>query len=110
MNWKTIFPESELTPNAGVCAKHDGKQIAFFHISNANRQTLFAIGNWDPVGKANVLSRGIVGSIGDALVVASPLYKQHFCLESGHCIEQDGVSVPTYQARIHDGHVQLLVE
>jgi len=53
-----------------------------------------------------VLSRGIIGSIGERLVVASPLYKQHFCLKTGECLEQE-VKVKTYPARIHEGQVQV---
>lgn len=110
MNWTTLCAESELMPNVGVCAKHEEQQIALFQVKIGENQALFAIGNWDPIGKANVLSRGILGSIGEAMVVASPLYKQHFCLKSGNCLEQQDVSVPIYQVRVHEGHVQLLVE
>ena len=35
-------------------------------------------------------ARGIVGDIKGVAVVASPVYKQHFSLKSGHCLEDDG--------------------
>ena len=71
-------------------------------------QQVYAIGNYDPIGKANVLYRGIVGSIGEQLVVASPLFKQHFSLQTGQCLQED-ISVKHYPVRIMDQQVQLLV-
>ena len=54
---------------------------------------------------ANVLSRGIVGDLKGELVVASPVYKQHFSLLTGRCLEDAAVRVPVYAARVEDGFV-----
>jgi assimilatory nitrate reductase catalytic subunit len=58
----------------------------------------------------NVLSRGIVGDLGGELVVASPLYKQHFSLITGRCLEEPEHAVPVYLARIHEGQVWVRAE
>ena len=58
--------------------------------------------------QANVLARGIVGDVDGEPVVASPLYKQHFSLKTGACLEEPGVSVPTYRVLVADGHVFLI--
>ena len=50
-----------------------------------------------PFSKANVLSRGIVGSKCGTPKVASPIYKQQFDLTNGCCIDNSNVTVPTYQ-------------
>lgn len=113
--WQTICSVSDLVENSGVCALIKGiktessidKQVAIFHLPHTEQQ-VFAIGNYDPIGHANVLYRGIVGSVGDEIVVASPLYKQHFNLESGQCLQED-ISTDAYHARIVDNDVQLLV-
>jgi NAD(P)H-dependent nitrite reductase small subunit len=55
-----------------------------------------AIGNHDPFSRANVLSRGIVGDLKGELVVASPVYKQHFSLASGRCLEDPSVRLQVY--------------
>jgi nitrite reductase (NADH) small subunit len=34
------------------------------------------------------------------LVVASPVYKQHFSLATGQCIEDPGVRVPVFPVRL----------
>ena len=68
---------------------------------------VFALGNRDPFSKANVLSRGIVGDLKGELVVASPVYKQHFSLRTGRCVEDAAVEVPVYRATVEDGFVLL---
>ncbi|MDD1782707.1 nitrite reductase small subunit NirD [Enterovibrio sp. ZSDZ35] len=105
MQWKTICRQEELIKNTGVCARLGESQVAIFLCGRTDN--LYAIDNYDPVGKANVLSRGIIGSIGDKRVIASPLYKQHFCLDSGQCIEDEAVSIPTYPIRRENGEIQI---
>ena len=97
-----ICEQTDLVANSGVCAIVEGQQIALFYLPEETPQ-IYAIGNWDPIGKANVLSRGMVGDINERLVVASPLYKQHFDLQTGNCIEDSTMSVPVY-------HVELVAD
>ncbi|KKD58951.1 nitrite reductase [Grimontia sp. AD028] len=103
--WQTICEKSDLVKNTGVCALLEDKQVAVFLCGRTD--SLYAVDNYDPIGKANVLSRGMIGSIGDKTVIASPLYKQHFCLDSGICLEDENVSIATYPVRCHEGAVQL---
>jgi nitrite reductase (NADH) small subunit len=105
-DWKNICPLDDILPNSGCCALYKGSQVAIFRVQQSGNDALYAIDNYDPFAAANVISRGIVGSQGDKVVVASPVYKQHFCLETGNCVEED-VSLKTWQVRVHEGHVQL---
>ena len=109
MSTQKICSLSDLVENSGVCAlvetKGKSEQVALFYLPKT-QQKVFALGNWDPLGKANVLSRGIVGNIGEELVVASPLYKQHFSLTTGQCLEEEA-SVPVFDVSI-DGESVLL--
>lgn len=109
MSTQKICSLSDLVENSGVCAlvetKSKSEQVALFYLPKTE-QKVFALGNWDPLGKANVLSRGIVGNIGEELVVASPLYKQHFSLTTGQCLEEEA-SVPVFDVSI-DGESVLL--
>lgn len=97
---------ADLVPNSGICALVDGEQVAIFYLP-AENPALYAIGNWDPIGCANVLSRGIVADIGGELTVASPLYKQHFSLSSGKCLEDDSMSVPVFEIAL-DGDTVVI--
>jgi NAD(P)H-dependent nitrite reductase small subunit len=92
----------DLVPNAGAAALVDGEQVAVFRLDDGS---VHAVGNQDPFSRANVLSRGIVGDLKGELVVASPVYKQHFSLRSGRCIEDPSVRIPVYAARVDDGYV-----
>jgi len=104
--WQPLCTVADLVENAGVCARVDGEQIAIFYLPAENPR-VYAIANWDPVGKANVLSRGITGDIKGELVVASPLYKQHYSLRSGTCLEDAAISVPVYEV-VLDGDAVLV--
>jgi len=104
-NWTSVCALSDLVPDTGVCALVDGKQVALFRFGSG--ETVYAISNYDPFGRANVLSRGIVGSIGDRPVVASPLYKQHFDLSTGECLEDGDTAISSYPVRIADGMVEV---
>ena len=107
-DWQTICEIDDLTANTGVCALVEDKQVAVFAIGQDKQ--LFAIQNFDPVGKANVLSRGIVGDIDGEVVVASPLYKQQYALTDGKCIDDAELSVETYPIRLSEaGQVQVNV-
>ena len=103
---QVICSKSDLVENSGVCALINDEQIAIFYIPSCE-QKIFAISNWDPIGKANVLSRGIVGDLEGKIVVASPLYKQHFDLKSGKCLEDENESVKTYAISLEDDKVLL---
>ena len=95
---------SDLIENSGICALVEDQQVAIFYIPNSEKK-IFAVSNWDPIGKANVISRGIVGDIKGTLVVASPLYKQHFNLQTGACIEDSTEKLTTFKVEIVDDKV-----
>ncbi|MBT7257681.1 MAG: nitrite reductase small subunit NirD [Porticoccaceae bacterium] len=101
-----ICEQKDLVANSGICAMVDGQQIALFYLPKETPQ-VYAIGNWDPIGKAHVLSRGMVGDINERLVVASPLYKQHFDLHTGECLEDSEYSVPVYRVELPADKVLL---
>jgi nitrite reductase (NADH) large subunit len=104
--WRFVCDLEEILPDAGVAALMDGKQIAVFRVENQ----VYALDNYDPNSDANVLSRGIVGDVQGELVVASPVYKQHFSLATGRCVEDPDASVRCYPARVTDGRVWVKTE
>src|SRR5690349_5976162 len=104
--WHDICAEDDILMHAGVCALVGRDQVAIFR----TRCGIFAIDNYDPFGRANVISRGIVGDSGGELVVASPLYKHHFHLGSGKCLEDPGVSLRTWRVRTSSGRIEIRAE
>lgn len=102
--WNAVCPVDDVVPNTGVCALVNGEQIAVFRIEG-NEGGVFAIENIDPASQAAVLSRGLVGNLGSRLVVASPLYKHHFDLRTGECLEAPDMSVNAFAARVENGQI-----
>lgn len=107
--WQALCAKADLVPDSGVCALWRGQQIALFYIPGYG-QELFAIGNNDPFSGANVLARGIVGDLRGQVVVASPIYKQHFSLTSGICLEDESVRVPVFAVRLRGEVVELMAD
>lgn len=105
--WTDICALDEIWPNTGVCALVAGTQVAVFRIAAGDGERFFAIDNHDPFSDANVLSRGLVGNLGERLVVASPIYKQHFDLATGECVEDPDVTLRVWCVRVVDGRVQI---
>src|SRR3954465_7555620 len=104
--WTPVCRVDVLTPDRGVAALVDGRQIAVFRLSGVDDEVV-AIGNIDPFSGAGVLSRGIVGSRGDVVTVASPVYKQRFDLRTGQCIDDPDVAVAVHPARIVEGWIEV---
>lgn len=104
MTFVPVCNIEDLVPGRGACALVNGEQVALFRLP---RGSVYALGNHDPFSGANVLSRGIVGDVKGELVVASPIYKQHFSLVSGQCVEKPEVSVPVYAVRTLKGRVEV---
>jgi nitrite reductase (NADH) small subunit len=95
--WLAVCDLSLLTPGRGVAALlPDGRQVALF-LDRAGR--MYGIDNRDPFSGAAVLSRGLTGSHQGRAFVASPLLKQRFDLESGQCLDDEAVTVRTYEVR-----------
>jgi nitrite reductase (NADH) small subunit len=103
--WRDVCSIDDLQPDSGVCALVDGQQVAIFYMTK--EAAVYALNNYDPFGSANVLSRGVIGDIGGQPVVASPLYKQHFNLQTGVCLEDEAVTVPAYPIRVNKGRVEV---
>ncbi|MEX2394972.1 MAG: nitrite reductase small subunit NirD [Actinomycetota bacterium] len=105
MSWVDVCDWDELVPDRGVCAFVGGVQIAIFRVSPDDE--VFAVSNYDPFSSAFVMSRGIVGSRGDAPKVASPVYKHAFDLRTGICIDDPGARIRTFAVRVVDGRVHV---
>jgi len=104
--WGAVCQVDRLPPERGVAALVDHVQLAVFRTHDG---ALYALDNRDPFSGACVLSRGIVGSRGDAPTVASPMFKQVFDLRTGICLDDETVHVATYPVRVVDGQVQVSV-
>lgn len=105
--WTYVCPLSAIVPNTGVCAKVGRRQVAVFRLVSPDgvEEGVHALGQFDPRSGANVLSRGLLGDLNGVAVVASPVYKNHYALQTGVCLEEESLSVPVYPVRVADGQI-----
>ena len=106
--WIDICSKDDLQPDSGICALVDDKQVAIFYLPK--QATVYALNNYDPFGKANVLSRGLVGDMNGEPMIASPLFKQHFSLKTGLCLDDENVKIDTYGIRIENNRVEVNIK
>lgn len=99
MNETPVCRIDDILPDTGVAARIGSRHVAVFRIG---QDRFHAIDNIDPRSGASVLSRGLVGNLGDRLVVASPLYKNHFDLLTGECLEAPEQSVQAHRVTVRD--------
>lgn len=95
----------DLQPGIGLAALVNGQQVALFKLRNGE---IHAIGNYDPFSEANVISRGLTGDLKGFKVVASPIYKQHFDLVTGQCLEDESVKLPVFSVQLEGDQVSIL--
>jgi nitrite reductase (NADH) small subunit len=103
-SWVVVCAEADLPPERPVAALVGADQIAVVRTHDGQ---VHAVGNRDPFSGAYVLSRGIVGSVGEVPVLISPMFKQAFDLRTGRCLGDPGVAVPTYAVRCAGGVVSV---
>lgn len=103
LDWVEVCSLDDITPNTGVGALINDQQIALFRVGNEKR--VYALSNQDPFSQAFVMSRGIVGDLQGERVVASPIYKQHFSLATGRCLEDKDQKLLVFPSKIEQGKV-----
>ena len=106
-SWRALCSRRDLVANSGVVAWLDGEQVALFHLPETETgEQVFAIANKDPKSGANVIGRGIVGQLKGELVIASPLYKHHFRLQDGACLEYPEQRLQVWPVRLNGEAVE----
>jgi len=107
-SWRALCSRRDLVANSGVVAWLEGEQVALFHLPDTETgEQVFAISNKDPKSGANVIGRGILGQLKGDLVIASPLYKQHFRLADGSCLEYPEQQLQVWPARLNGDAVEI---
>jgi nitrite reductase (NADH) small subunit len=100
--WIDVCGYDDLQSELGTRVLVGDEHVAVFRTHEGAVHAISAI---DPFSGASVLSRGIVGSCGDAPFVASPMYKQRFDLRTGVCLEDPSVQVRVFTTEVTGGRV-----
>lgn len=106
MSWVSIGPLAALPKERAVPARVGQDQVALVRLDD---DSVHAVGNLDPYSGAQVMARGIVGSIcveGEVhRTIASPMYKQTFYLATGRSTADEAVRLGVWRVRVADGQV-----
>lgn len=104
--WADVCELSQLEPLWAEAAIVDGEQLALVRMPDG---TVFAVSNQDPATGSFVMCRGIVGSHGDRVTLASPLHKQVYDLATGECLNSADLTLRTFATRVEAGTVRVLI-
>ena len=105
----TVCPVHRLIPGRGVAALlPDGRQVAVYLLDDGE---VHALCNIDPVARAAVMSRGLVGDRSGVPAVISPIGKQAYALSDGHSLDDPTRGLSVFPARVgRDGTVVVSTE
>ncbi len=99
---------NDLLPERPAAALVDGHQLAIVRLHD---DRIFAVDMWDPFARANVMARGLVGSVrvgdDDVDAIFSPMYKQAFALGTGVCLSDPDRALGTWEVSVVDGWVRI---
>ncbi len=105
--WFFACYTDDVPDNGGVCVKYEEEQIAVFNFSR--RGEWYATQNLCPHKQQMALSRGMIGSAGEACEpkVACPFHKKTFSLLTGECLTGDVCAIKTYPIKVAEGKVYI---
>jgi nitrite reductase (NADH) small subunit len=110
-HWVAVCTVRQLIPERGVAVLVDEQQIALFRLRTGGLDRVHALGHHDPFSSANVMARGLVGSVTvegeERDTVASPMFKHVFDLVTGECLNEPGTRIPTYRTCVVAGVVYV---
>ncbi|MCT1530853.1 MULTISPECIES: nitrite reductase small subunit NirD [Sphingobacterium] len=107
-SWELACHIDDAVENGGVCVQIGGKQIALFYFKRRNEW--YATQNECPHKKQMILSRGMIGSLGEKPKVACPFHKKTFALDTGECLSGDECAIQTYPVKVEAGLVYISLE
>ncbi|MFL6157149.1 MAG: nitrite reductase small subunit NirD, partial [Marmoricola sp.] len=110
--WVGVCTKRQLVPERGVAVLVGDQQVALFRVTGPDgSEFVYAVGHRDPFADANVIARGIIGSVGNGQdqrdTVASPMYKHVFDLRTGECLTDPSERLPVYRTWIAGGVVYV---
>lgn len=108
--WVAVCTKRQLIPERGVAVLVEDTSVAIFLVRTGPDEFVHAVGHRDPFSGANVIARGIVGSVGTRDTVASPMYKHVFDLATGECLTDSSARLPVHRTFVAGNVVYVEVE
>ncbi len=101
--WVEVGPVADFPHDGGSTIKVGQVQIAVYNF--ASRGEWYACQNMCPHKNAFVLSRGIIGAVGEEPKVACPMHKKPFSLKTGGSLSGEDFSLKVFPVKVVDGAV-----
>ena len=95
--WVAVCTKGQLIAERGVAVLVGETPVALFLVADGEEEFIYAVGHRDPFSGANVIARGLVGSVGSRDTVASPMFKHVFDLATGECLSDPSRSLPVFR-------------
>ena len=106
--WVGVCTRRQLIPERGVAVLVGDAQVALFRVTGPDgADFVHAVGHRDPFSGANVMARGIVGSVDGRDTVSSPMYRQVFDLRTGECLTDPTTRLEVYRTWVAGGVVYV---
>ncbi|GAB3637011.1 nitrite reductase small subunit NirD [Hymenobacter arcticus] len=107
VTWLPVCQATDIPADGGACALVEGEQVAIFNF--ARRGEWYATQNLCPHKQQMALSRGMIGSVGEACEpkVACPFHKRTFSLLTGECLNGDECAIQTYPIKVEHNVVYI---
>jgi nitrite reductase (NADH) large subunit len=110
-DWVPVALLGALPADRGTAVRVGESEVAIFRLTDSSGEDrVIALDDRDPFSGTAVLARGIVGDRAGELKVSSPVYKQSFSLETGHCLDDPTVSIDVHETRLVDSVDGAMVE
>ena len=107
LQWVQVAHESDIPEEEGACIKYGDEQIAIYNF--ASRGEWYATQNMCPHKQQMILSRGMIGDENGEPKVACPFHKKTYSLKNGKCLNDDQFEIKTYDIKVKDGWIYLLL-
>ncbi|MBS1660971.1 MAG: nitrite reductase small subunit NirD [Bacteroidetes bacterium] len=107
IHWQLACRVDDVPQDGGACVLLGGEQIAIYRFTR--RDQWFATQNLCPHKQQMALSRGMIGSHGEACEpkVACPFHKKTFSLLTGECLSGEDYQLQTYPVKIKGDRVYI---
>ncbi|KAA5822349.1 nitrite reductase small subunit NirD [Algibacter amylolyticus] len=103
--WFKAAHINDFPKDGGACVKYKDLQIAVFNFSRLS--TWYACQNLSPYKEEMVLSRGMIGDHKGIPMVACPLHKKTFSLETGENLNGELEPIAIYPVKIEEENVYI---
>lgn len=109
--WHKVCLREDLVAQSGVVvliqpASGVPQSVALFWLPG-QQPALYALAHRDPLSGVEVLAHGLLCESSGVWSVASPLYKHHYRLEDGGCLEQQDVRLQTWPVKLEGQEVLM---